>query len=229
MQVRLTDGEQARLRYTTTHNVEAWTCWAQGLSYHRQAITKENTAATLLWWEKALALDPASEVLNAMLGFTRFVNARFGWSDDREAEFMASRTYADRALELDPNNAYAHLVVGYLCWPEKRFDEAASHARKAVQLAPGAADLLNQASFILAPSGSPEEALILAQKSIALNPNHPAVYLGILGNACRLSGHIDEAIAAFEAYNARNPGFGLVDLVIAYREKGQRPKPRPSG
>jgi adenylate cyclase len=224
MQVRLTEGEQARLRYTTTHNVEAWTRWAQGLCYHRQAITKENTAATLLWWEKALALDPTSAVLNAMLGFTRFVNARFGWSDDREAEFMASRTYADRALELDPNNAYAHLVVGYLCWPEKRFDEAVSHARKAVQLAPGAADLLNQASFILAPSGSPEEALILAQKSIALNPNHPAVYLGILGNACRLSGHIDEAIAAFEAYNARNPGFGLVDLVIAYWEKGQADK-----
>jgi len=83
---------------------------------------------------------------------------------------------------------------------------------------------LNLAGFILAPSGSPEEALILAQKSIALNPNHPAVYLGILGNACRLSGHIDEAIAAFEAYNARNPGFGLVDLVIAYWEKGQADK-----
>jgi tetratricopeptide (TPR) repeat protein len=83
---------------------------------------------------------------------------------------------------------------------------------------------LNQAGFILAPSGFSEEALILAQKSIALNPNHPAVYLGILGNACRLSGHFDEAIAAFEAYNARNPGFGLVDLVIAYREKGQAEK-----
>jgi adenylate cyclase len=58
MQVRLTDGEQARLRYTTTNNVEAWTCWAQGLSYYRQAITKENMAAAQLWWEKALALDP---------------------------------------------------------------------------------------------------------------------------------------------------------------------------
>jgi hypothetical protein len=43
------------------------------------------------------------------------------------------------------------------------------------------------------------------------------VYLGILGNAYRLSGQIDEAIAAFEAYNARSPGFGLVDLVIARR------------
>jgi len=116
------------------------------------------------------------------------------------------------------------LSSSYLCWPQELFDAAVSHARKAVQLAPGAADILNQAGFILAPSGFPEEALILAQKSIALNPNHPAVYLGILGNACRLSGHIDEAIAAFEAYNARVPGFGLVDLVIAYREKGQAEK-----
>ena len=30
MQVKLTEGEQARLRYTTTTNVEAWTYWAQG-------------------------------------------------------------------------------------------------------------------------------------------------------------------------------------------------------
>jgi len=50
------------------------------------------------------------------------------------------------------------------------------------------------------------------------------MYLGILGNAYRLSGQIDEAIAAFEAYNARSPGFGLVDLVIAYQENGQANK-----
>jgi tetratricopeptide (TPR) repeat protein len=50
------------------------------------------------------------------------------------------------------------------------------------------------------------------------------VYLGTLGSAYRLSGHIDEAIAAFEAYNARHPGFGLTDLVIAYQENGQADK-----
>ena len=48
MQVKLTEGEQARLRYTTTHNVEAWTYWVQGLSHYRQAITKENMAAARL-------------------------------------------------------------------------------------------------------------------------------------------------------------------------------------
>jgi hypothetical protein len=32
IQVKLTEGEHARLRYTTTHNFEAWTYWVQGLS-----------------------------------------------------------------------------------------------------------------------------------------------------------------------------------------------------
>ena len=36
MQVRLTEGEQARLRYTTTTNVEAWNLWIQGLNYDRR-------------------------------------------------------------------------------------------------------------------------------------------------------------------------------------------------
>jgi hypothetical protein len=78
MQVKLTNGEQARLRYTTTSNVEAWTYWVQGLSFHRHAVTKENTIASQLVWEKALALDPASASLNAMLGFVHNLTARFG-------------------------------------------------------------------------------------------------------------------------------------------------------
>jgi len=224
MQVKLTEGEQARLHYTTTHNVEAWTYWVQGLASFRQAVTKENNASALLCWEKALTLDPASAALNAMLGFIHCLDARFGWWDDRETAIIKARAYADRALQLDPNNADGHIALGLLCWLRGQYDEAVFNARKAVQLAPGSADVAERASFILTPSGFPEEGLVLIQKASTLSPNHPPVYLGILGNAYRLSGQIDEAIAAFEAYNARSPGFGLVDLVIAYQENGQADK-----
>jgi adenylate cyclase len=114
MQVKLTEGEHVRLRYTTTSNVEAWTYWVQGLSFHRQAVTKENTIASQLAWEKALALDPASAALNAMLGFVHSLKARFGWGDGRDTEIEKSRAYASRALELDPNNADGHLALTYL-------------------------------------------------------------------------------------------------------------------
>ena len=47
-----------------------------------------------LCWEKALALDPTSAALNAMLGFIHGLDARFGWWDDREAAIVKARSYA---------------------------------------------------------------------------------------------------------------------------------------
>ena len=113
MQVKLTEGEQARLRYTTTKNVEAWTYWVQGLSHYRGPATKENMGPARLYWEKALALDPTSAALNAMLGFMHCVDARFGWWDDRETAFGKARIYTDKALELESGNAPTH--TGHQC------------------------------------------------------------------------------------------------------------------
>jgi len=221
MQVKLTEGEQARLRYTTTNNVEAWTYWVQGLSHFRQQVTKEKFGPARLCWEKALALDPSSAPLNAMLGFMHFADARFGWWDDHETALSKTRAYADRALELDPKNADAYTTSSLELMMKGRYDEAVKHAKKAVQLAPGSADAATFACFVLASSGYPEEALAQIERAMNLSPNFPAYYLGHLGNAYRLTGKIEEAITAFKAYDARNPGSGLTDLVIAYQEKGQ--------
>jgi adenylate cyclase len=220
MQVKLTDGEQARMRYTTTKNVEAWTYWVKGLSYHGQPPTKDNREAAQLCWEKALALDTKSAPLNAMLGFNHCLDARFGWKDTFETAMVKARAYADTALELDADNADAHIVSGMVLLMEGRYDEAVASARKAVRLAPGSADVVQLAAFILLPSGYSEEAIVLCEKSMTLSPNYPAQYLGTLGDAYRHAGRLDEAIAAFEAYHGRSPGFGLTDVVIAFQEMG---------
>jgi adenylate cyclase len=221
MQVKLTEGEQARLHYTTTSNVAAWTYWVQGLSHHRQAVTKENSSRALDCWEKALALDPASAALNAMLGFMHYVDVRFGWWDDKETALGKARAYADRALQLDPENPDANTASSFVLLLQGRYAQAASYARKAVQVAPGSADAASFACFVLAFSGYPEEAVALGERAMSLSPAHPAYYLGHLGNAYRLSGRTEEAIGAFTAYHARSPGFGLADIVIAYQQSGR--------
>ena len=162
-----------------------------------------------------------------MLGFIHGLDARFGWWDDREAAIVKVRSRRHRALELDPNNADGHIALGVRCLLKERYDEAVSHTRKAVQLAPGSADIANLAGLFCAGRlGCPEEALVLAQKSIALSPNHPTLYSAFSAMLTACQGRIEEAIAAFEAYNARSPGFGLADLVIAYHENGQPEKSR---
>jgi adenylate cyclase len=218
MQVKLTEGEQARMHYTTTSNVEAWTLWVQGLSYIRQAVTKDNTAKVLSYWERARALDPTSAALNAMLGFIHYIDARFGWWDDPETALGKAREYTDRALELDPDNPDANTTSSFTLLLEKRFEEAAAHARRAVALAPSSADTATFACFVLTFAGYPEEAVVQGERAMTLSPNYPAYYLGHLGNALRLAGRFEEAIAAFEAYHDRHPGFGLTDLVITYQQ-----------
>ncbi len=218
LQVKLTEGEQARLHYTTTSNVEAWTHWVQGLFCFRQAVTKENCGQALRHWEKALALDPSSAALNAMIGFMHYADARFGWWDDRAIAVKKGRTYADRALELDPENPDACTTAGLILLFQDRWDEAADYARRAVRLAPNSADAATLACFVLAMSGFPEEGVAEGERALTLSPTHPGYYLGHLGNAYRLAGRVSEAIAAFEAYDARSPGFGLVDLVIIHQQ-----------
>ena len=223
MQVRLTEGEQARLRYTTTKNVEAWTSWVKGLSHYRRSISKEKIAAAIVCWERALKLDPTSASLNAMLSFMHCLDARFNWWDDPRTAAGKARAYIDKALELDPDNADAYIAAGGLSWFERRFDEAVAHAKRAVQLAPGSADVANIASFYLTSAGFPEEAVRQSKRAIDLNPHYPPMYLGNLGYAYRLAGQVAESISAFKAYDARLPGsgFGLTDLIILYQQNGQ--------
>lgn len=221
MQVKLTEGEQARLHYTTTSNVEAWSLWTQGLSLYRQAISKDNMGRALSLWQKALALDPSSAPLNAMVGFAHCADARFGWWDDRSTALRKTWAYTEKALQFDPDNPDAHTAASIAHMIQGQFDDAVLHARRAVEVAPGSADAAVLACFVLASAGHAHEAVPLIENAMTLSPNYPANYLGHLGNVYRLTGQFEKAIGAFKAFDARASGFGLTDLVIAYQQTDQ--------
>lgn len=222
MQVRLTEGEQARLRYKTTTNVEAWSLWVQGLSHYRGPMSTDWYIRTTRCWEKALALDPGSAALNALLGFMYFSDARHGWTGEaREAAIDKAEFHVERALEIDPEDPDAHRGAAAILLIKSRFDEAVDAIRKAVKLGPNLTDVLSFGALILACSGRATEGIGLIERAFTLSPNYDALFLGVLGNAYRLSGRSDEAIVAFRAYHARNPGFGLADIVMIQEQSGR--------
>lgn len=223
MQVRLTEGEQARLRYTTTTNVEAWNLWIQGLNLDRRPKSPELHLQIRRCWEKALALDPGSAVLNALLGDIHFSDARHGWTgEDREVALQKAEAYVARALAIDPATPDAHRAAAGILMVRSRFEEAAAAARRAAKLGFNLPDVLAFTGFVLTSCGYAEEAIVQIRKAFPLNgPNHQAWHFGVLGNALRLAGRSEEATAAFRAYHARAPGFGLADIVMIEEQAGR--------
>ena len=203
---------------TRRPNVEAWTYWVQGLSYHRRPSPKKTTGsgAALLGTGACAGSGRAGAQRHDRLH--SLADARFGWWDDREAAMAETRRFTELALAVDPDHPDAHVTSGFVGMIEGEWPRAIHHVRKAVESAPGSANAAVMASFILACAGHPQEAVPLIERAMQLSPNYPANYLGHLGNAYRLTGRFEEAIAAFKAFDQRSAGFGLTDLVIAYRQ-----------
>jgi adenylate cyclase len=221
MQVRLTDGEQARLRYTTTSNVEAWTLWIEGLQHFRGAMTAPVQMKARRAWERALALDPDSAPLHALLGYLHLADARFGWWDDRDTALHKTRACVDRALAIDPDNPDAHRTIAGMHLAQRQFDAATAAAHRAVALGGGVPDVLMFCGFVLQCCGHAADSIPLLERAMALSPHHPPNYWGQLGNGLRLAGRAEEALAAFRAYHALSPGFGLADIVLIQEQAGQ--------
>jgi adenylate cyclase len=218
MQVRLTEGEQARLRYTTTTNVEAWKLWIEGLQHDRI----DSRMRTRRCWERALARDPGSAVLNAMLGDVHYSDARLGWSgDDRETALGKAEAYVERALSIDPACADAYRSSAGVLLLRGRLEGAMVAARKAAKLGPSLPDVLVHGGFVLTCCGHAAEAIDQIEKALALNPIYHAWYLGVLGNAYRLVGRSEEAAALFRSFHARSPGYGLADIVMIEEQAGR--------
>ena len=220
LQVHLTEGEQARLRYTTTTNVAAWNCWIEGLTHHNGPMTATSQIRARKAWERGLALDPGSATLYALLGHLHLLSARFGWWDDSRSCGLKAQALTEKALSLDPDSPDAYRNVSNLKLGLRDFEGAATAARRLVELSPNAADALVTASYVLQSAGSTVQSIDLMERALLACPNFPSYYLGVLGNAYRLAGRLDEALAAFRAYHQRSNGFGLADIVMIQEQAG---------
>jgi adenylate cyclase len=146
------------------------------------------------------------------------MNARFGWWCDRETALLKSSAYIEQAIKLDSNNAEAHRASGFHLLLKNCHDEAVAEMQKAENLSPSSTDIAATASYIYNCSGLAEEAVLAIERAIRVHPNHPPYYFGHLGNAYRIAERFDEAITAFKKYHKISPGFGLVDLVLVYKQ-----------
>jgi adenylate cyclase len=216
LQVKLTEGEQARIRRGHMGNPEAYEYYLRGLEIYR-TFTKEANAQARKLYEKAVAVDPNYALGWCSVGWTHYRDGRFGWTDTPKKSLALAEELAIKALAMDDSmsEAYSQLSVVYMA--RRQHDKAVAYAEKTIALAPNFASNLATVALPFLYSGKPEVAADLVQTAMRHSPYYPAWYLPVLGLSYRLMGQYDQAIALLESWRARaNPRSTLPYLCLAY-------------
>jgi len=186
--------EQSPPTVTTARDPQAYALVLQG-RYFSDRRTKEDSERAVRYLEQALRLDPGFAPAWAELSRARATQAGSGFAPVEQSIALA-RQAAERALALDPNNATAHALIGWieLSW-DWEWNEAEAHLRRALALAPGNVGVLSNAGMLARASGRLEESIQLYERAIARDPLQGLAYTS-LGISLLYADRLQEAEAA---------------------------------
>ena len=198
VQVKLTAGEDARLRAKGTKNLETYLRLMQAREY-MQFQNKENYALARQLTEEAIALDPQYPAAYTTLCSVQLIEVILGvYKNPREALEQAVEL-GEKAIALDDSSSSAHAALASAYAWLKEYDKAISEAEKAVSLDPNSAYAYNALGFALHFAGRYQEAIPFYKKSLRLSPTPIDTSILIrLGFACRHLGQYEEAVASYK-------------------------------
>jgi adenylate cyclase len=217
LEVKLTEGEQARVWSKGTNNIEAYEKSREGLEYFR-LWTKDGNLLARQLWNETIALDPQYALGYVSLAYTYSRASLWGWDKNPEKSFQQAEELAEKALKLDDSLPDTYALLGNLSLWKSQYDQAVSFGEKAVNLNPNGADIAGLYAINLSAASRQDEAITWFKKSIRLNPITPAWVLQYLGRAYILAGRYDDAIAVLKKILTRNPDFlaGHIYMAASY-------------
>jgi TolB-like protein/DNA-binding winged helix-turn-helix (wHTH) protein len=150
----------------------------------QESLPKAEVAAT-----KALTLDPSLAEAHAALGMEL---------SHYEFDFPGAQREFLRAIELNPNSAYAHLFYSncYLA-PMGRMAEAISENKKALELDPLSLPINNFMGMTYMFAGDYEKSYQQFQHTISMDPTFPLAH-EYLSGLLKMTGRYEEGIEEHE-------------------------------
>ena len=217
LEVKLTQGEMARLRHRQTNDSRAYELFLRGLEHYWKFTKVEGQQARKLF-EEVVARDPGFATAHAFLGWIALKSARLGYAKDKEAARARAQSLAETALGIDDKTVDALTLLAELHMDRAEYAKAIALYEKAVALSPNHADNLAWYGWRLSVGavGRAAEGLPLVKKAMRLSPIYPNWYLGGLGTAHFHLGQYDEAIAAWDERRKRIPEAWLPYVYLAY-------------
>ncbi|HEY2109152.1 MAG TPA: hypothetical protein VGH17_04580, partial [Candidatus Acidoferrales bacterium] len=211
LRVQLTGGAGQPLVVDSTNNPQAHELYLRGLTLlaARGASKSKSQTSGLLkasdLFQQAVKLDAGYAQAWGAFAVTELLLPSYGLASFEDA-LSRGESAAQRALSLDPNTASAHIAVGVANSIRCRWAEADQAFRRALVLAPGNAEGVNQYAQFLAAVGQLEPSLREIERAQELDPLSPIIGVIHAGALAALR-RDDAAQAQIKSVLAAHPEF----------------------
>jgi len=195
LKIKLTPSEEKHMHERPLPDVEAYRFYLMAkheiLNYSADALARAleylNTGEKIVG-KNALLLATKGQV------YWQYINA--GISSDT-SYLSKARDCATQALEIDPDSAPAHRLLGLICVHEGDSQQAVRLLKRAIAADPNDSDTLSWYSAVCGLSGKAHAAMPLARRILEIDPLTP-VYRFIPGLLSLMGGDFAEALPSFE-------------------------------
>ena len=189
-------------------NAEAYRLYLQGRSMVGRR-TQASVTTGIAHLRQAVDLDPEYALAWAALAYAETIEAGSIGSTPYEEGYRRARKAAERALALEPDVAEGHIALG-LVRLGYDWDWVGAEAswRRALELAPGNADVVLSAARIAASLGHLDESITLCQRAIALDPLNAHSHRNF-GLSSFYAGFLEQAESAVKEALELNPLGGM--------------------
>ena len=204
LQVKLTQGDTARVYGIGTNNLEACLKVMKGLSHVRRYNRDDNGIARRLL-EEAIALDSNYANAYVILAWTYHNEAFFGLSKTPAKSFEKAIELAKKAISLDEQNALAYTVFANVYANTGQFEKAVAAQKKALSLDPANSIINALCGLNLYNLGRFKEAIGFIKKAIRIDPKSPSWYLQVLGRSYFMMGQNEAYITICKKWINRRP------------------------
>lgn len=192
-----------------TDNLEAWQLYLRGRHlYQNRGIAQVERAVELL--KQAVDLDPDFSEAWANLAAANIVFG-YGRDDDFDIYYRDGQQAALRAIEIDPDNGFAHAVLGLSHTGEFAWEDAMREYTLAIQSNPNESNILLWKGIVLSSLGYTDEALATFKQAEQLDPVFTNLQYWLAGTYL-LKGDIESMHRSEQKILRLDPDFRGLDL-----------------
>jgi adenylate cyclase len=195
---RLGKAWQGRAARTGLQNFQAYDYFQRGMEAFNK-FTPGCTEAAREHFFTAVEFDPTYGKPYAKIAWTYLCDVWLGWSEDAEADQAKALRFANLAIERDDDEAWGYWALAGCHMIRGKYDRAIASYRKALELNPNDADVLNDFGQCLSYSGQAKEGVEMVRKAMRLNPHYPEYWLMQLGPIYFDARQYEDAVVTLES------------------------------